>query len=111
MALWSGSAAYSTGVLWGPAAPPPILISLTEKPKKINNTMARKYFYPKKVAEQSPWHINYAEQVLLNGVGIGLVLADVTASANDSKQLAYAIGSWLEGARTFSKGARGRWRC
>jgi len=70
--------------------------------------MARKYFYPNKVALQPPWHFNYTEQVLIHGVPIGLVLADVIASANDSKHLGYGIGAWLNAARDFGPAATGQ---
>lgn len=70
--------------------------------------MARKYYYPRKIEQQGPWHINYAEQVVIHGVAIGLVLADVMASANDSKHLAYTIGIWRESARNFGLGATGQ---
>lgn len=70
--------------------------------------MARKYFYPNKVSEQGPWHMNYAEQIVVHGVDIGLVLADVIASANDSKHLAYSIGGWWDSAKNFGKGAMGQ---
>lgn len=107
MALWSSSATWSSGVLWGPAAPPPTPVSYTHIPTR-NNIMARKYFYPRPVSEQPPWHFNYAEQVIIHGVAIGLVLADVQASANDSKHLGYSIGAWLKATRDFGPAATGQ---
>ncbi|MEQ1748185.1 MAG: hypothetical protein ABL974_02100 [Prosthecobacter sp.] len=57
------------------------------------------------MAEQPAWHFNYADQLTELGVGMGLVLADVTASANESRQLGYAIGAWLGAVRDFGPGA------
>jgi hypothetical protein len=107
MALWSSSAAYSTGVLWGPAVPPPVPTQLTQTTNR-HTQVKRKFYYPTKVAEQPAWHFNYADQLEALGVGMGLVLADVTASANDSRQLGYAIGAWLNTVREFGPGATGQ---
>jgi hypothetical protein len=70
--------------------------------------MKRKYYYPNKVAEQPAWHFNYATQLTELGVGMGLVLPDVTASANDSRNVGYALGEWLNGVREFGPGATGQ---
>ena len=39
-----------------------------------------------------------------NGAGIGLVPADITASVNDSRHLAYSLGSWLTAVRGYGPG-------
>ncbi|MDZ4404887.1 hypothetical protein [Prosthecobacter sp.] len=70
--------------------------------------MQRKPYYPRKVAEQPNWHFTYAEQLVLHGVSIGLVLADVTASVNDSKHLGYGLGAWLNSVREFGPGSTGQ---
>lgn len=70
--------------------------------------MKRYYYYPNKVAEQPAWHFNYADQLTALGAGIGLALPDVTASANDSKHLGYAIGAWLNAVRDFGPAATGQ---
>lgn len=70
--------------------------------------MKRDYYYPRKVADQPPWHFNYAEQLNDLGTGIGLVAADVAASVNDSRQLGYAIGSWYNKVKEFGPGATGQ---
>ncbi len=107
MALWSSGVAWSAGVLWGPAVSPPVLTALTETTHKHTH-MKRKFYYPTKVAEQPAWHFNYADQLEALGVGMGLVLADVTASVNDARQLGYAIGAWLGAVREFGPGATGQ---
>lgn len=108
MALWSGGATWSSGALWGaPAPPPPVDVILPPRNQR-NNTMKRYYYYPTKVADQPAWHFNYADQLLALGVGIGLTLPDVTASANDSKHLGYGIGAWLNAARDFALAATGQ---
>ncbi|MDZ4401109.1 hypothetical protein [Prosthecobacter sp.] len=70
--------------------------------------MKRKFYYPSKVAEQSPWHFNYSDQLIVHGVNIGLVLGDVTASVNDSRHLGYATGAWLNSVREFGPGSTGQ---
>ena len=107
MALWNSAATWSSGSQWGPAVPPPSPVSYTQ-PSKTNTTMKRTYYYPAIVSEQPAWHFNYAEQLEALGVGMGLALADVTASVNDSKQVGYAIGAWLGAVREFGPGATGQ---
>lgn len=108
MALWSDGALWSSpSSIWGPVVPPSPLIANT-RTRKTTQTMKRKFYYPTKVAEQPAWHFNYATQLTELGVGIGLVLADITASANDSRQLGYAIGAWLNGVREFGPGSTGQ---
>lgn len=107
MALWSSGVLWSDGALWGPGAPPPPLFSYTQ-PNTQHTKMKRKFYYPNKVAEQPAWHFNYADQVLAQGEDIGLVLADLTATANDSRHVGYAIGAWLNGARDFATAATGQ---
>jgi hypothetical protein len=107
MALWNSGATWNSGILWSPAAPPPVLITLTETTKRTK-PMKRKFYYPTKVAEQPTWHFTYADQVTLLGPDIGLVAADVTATVNDSRQLGHAIGVWLASVREFGPGATGQ---
>ena len=109
MALWNSGSTWSSGVLWGPAAPPPALIALREtKTKYKQHTMKRNFYYPTRVAEQPPWHINYADQLSALGADLGLVAAEVTASVNDSRHLSYAIGAWLTKVREFGPGSTGQ---
>lgn len=70
--------------------------------------MARDYYYPKKVADQPPWHFNYADQLLLLGASVDLSPAAVAASVNDSRHLGYSIGAWLKGVRDFGPAATGQ---
>ena len=104
MALWSSGVTWSSGTLWGPAAPPPPVPAYTHPPTH-RKTMPRYYFYPRVVAEQPAWHFNYADQLADLGVGIGLALADVTASVNDSRHLGYALGAWLNSVRNCGPSA------
>jgi hypothetical protein len=107
MALWSSGVAWNSGSVWGPVPPPPAP-SVILAPSNSRTHMKRYYYYPNKVAEQPAWHFNYADQLTALGVGIGLTLADVTASANDSKHLGYAIGAWLKAVRDFGPAATGQ---
>ena len=109
MALYNSGVLWNSGAKWGPAAPPPFLISYTnDKPKHTRSTMKRNFYYPNKVADQGPWHFNYADQLTIHGVAIGLALADVTASVNDSRHLGYSIASWYNAVREFGPGATGQ---
>lgn len=106
MPLYDSGVTWSSGAKWGPALPPPDL-TLDNRIPPTHKTM-RKYYYPSKVAEQPGWHFNYADRLTELGVDMGLALADVTASANDSRQLGYAIGAWLTKVREFGPGATGQ---
>lgn len=66
--------------------------------------MKRSPYYPRIVAKQPLWHFTYADQLELLGVGMGLVLEDVLATANDSRMLGYALGSWYPMIRDFVPG-------
>ena len=107
MPLYNSGVTWSSGAKWSPSVPPPGPVQ-DNRTHRSPNTVKRSYFYPSKVAEQPPWHFNYADQLTDLGVGIGLVLADVTASANDSRHLGYAIGAWLTKVREFGPGSTGQ---
>jgi len=107
MALYNSGVLWNSGAKWGPAVPDPISYT-NDKNNRNQNTVKRQYYYPRKVADQPPWHFNYAGQLTELGVGIGLALDDVTASANDSKHLGYAIGDWLKAVRDFGPAASGQ---
>lgn len=107
MALWNSGVTWTSSVTWGPAPPPPVLVQLAE-PQHSKRTMKRDYYYPRKVAEQPAWHFNFADQLVLLGPTLGLAPADVTANANDSRQLGYAIGAWLKAVRDFGPAATGQ---
>ena len=66
--------------------------------------MKREYYYPRQLADQPEWHINYADVLEEKGVDIGLVPAAVAASVNDSRHLGYALGAWLTKVRDFGPG-------
>ncbi len=107
MALWSSGHLWSSPTsIWGPVVPPVLIANTTSHQHKTH--VMRKYYYPNKVAEQPPWHFNYADQLTELGVGMGLVLADVTASVNDSRHLGYAIGAWYSRVKEFGPGATGQ---
>ena len=67
--------------------------------------MKRQPYYPKQLADQPEWHFNYADRLTENGAAMGLLPADVTASANDSRHLGYALGIWLTQVREFGPGS------
>jgi len=70
--------------------------------------MKREFYYPRVVADQPPWHFNYADQLEKLGVGIGLQAAAVASSVNDSRHVGYTIGAWLNSVREFSRGCTGQ---
>ena len=107
MATWNSGALWSSGILWGPASPPPPLVQDSQIPKHHKN-MKREHYYPRLLADQPEWHFNYAEVLEDEGVGIGLELAKVTASVNDSRHLGYALGAWRTYVRDFGPGATGQ---
>ena len=70
--------------------------------------MRRQEYYPTRIEQQPEWHFNYAQVLEDEGVGIGLVLADVTASVNDSRHLGYALGAWRTYMKESGPGATGQ---
>jgi hypothetical protein len=69
--------------------------------------MKRQEYYPTRLSAQPEWHSNYADRLLEKGADLGLLAADVTASANDSRHLAYSLGPWLTKVRDFGPGSTG----
>lgn len=107
MALYNSGALWSNLVLWGPVSPLPPLVQHSQSAKHPK-PMKRIAYYPKTQADQPEWHFNYSDRLEELGVGIGLLLADVTASVNDSRQAGYAIGAWLTKVREFGPGCTGQ---
>lgn len=103
MALWNdGSVWTSSSILWGPAPPqPPPVPNAIQRTKPVK----RQRFYPSALAAQPEWHTNYADQLAAQGAALGLAPAAVTASVNDSRHMAHALGDWLTQVREFGPAA------
>lgn len=69
--------------------------------------MKRQSYYPKLLADQPEWHLNYADELEDKAVALDLVPAEAAASANDSRNLGYALGTWLTKVREFGPGCTG----
>lgn len=105
MPAWNSGQLWSSGTLWGPSPiPVPVLIPNNATKRK---TMKRQVYYPKRLSAQPEWHSNYADRLLEKGADLGLLAAEVTASANDSRHLAYSLGPWLTKVRDFGPGSTG----
>lgn len=103
MPTWNSGSTWNSGLFWGPASPPTPLVRYQPKPRK--HTMKRQEYYPTRLGDQPEWHFNYADRLTENGAAMGLLPADVAASANDSRHLGYALGTWLTQVREFGPGS------
>lgn len=101
MATWNSGALWDSTTLWGPASPAP-----SRQPNTLTRRkkMKRQPYYPRLIADQPEWHLNYADQLEAQAATLGLDSGDVSKSAMDSRQLGYALGSWLTAVREFGPG-------
>lgn len=93
MALWNSGVKWSSGSLWGPAAPPPEPVQHANKRKK-RNTMKRDKFYPRRESGRPEWHINFAAKFQVHGPVLGFTAAQINQAVADNLVLAYALGDW-----------------
>lgn len=101
MATWNSGAQWNSNTLWGPVSPSP-----SRQPNLLtrHKTVRRQPYYPKLIADQPEWHLNYADQLQAQAATLGLDPDDVSDSAMDSRQLGYALGVWLKAVRDFGPG-------
>ncbi len=98
MARWN-QAAWNSGALWGPTAPP--LPAFFPKPKTKNKTMKRQRYFPRTIEGRPEWFGNYAIKLTALGAGLGLAAPAVAGSVADALYLEYCSGSWLRAVREF----------
>jgi hypothetical protein len=97
MALWSSGVTWSSGQLWGPAAPPSGLIANNKKNK--HTTMKRDNYYPRLLSARPEWHANFAAKLIIYGPTLGLTTTQVDNGVADNRVLAYGLGDWLTNVR------------
>ena len=102
MAQWN-QGNWNSGLLWGPASPPPSPNNKTKNKK--HKTMKRQYYFPRPIAERPEWFGVYATQLPLANATLGLPAPDVTASVADARFYQYASGDWLMATREFGPSA------
>lgn len=99
MPTWNDGSIWNSGALWGPASPASLLIPNRKRPKR---TMKRQPYYPKQIANQPEWHMNFATKLPGYATALGLVTAEVNAAVADNQILAYALGDWITNVRNFA---------
>ena len=98
MARWN-EGTWNSGLLWGPASPPPSPNNNQNKHKK--HTMKRQHYFPKTVGARAAWFTNLATQLPIANVTLALPALAVTAIVADANYCAYVTGDWLTAVREF----------
>ena len=108
MPLWNSGVTWTSGALWGPAAPPSFPAPANTKTKR--STMKRTYYYPIALAQRPEWHTNFAAKLALYGPTLGLTTAQVNNGVADNLYLAHGLGDWISAVREFGPAATGALR-
>jgi hypothetical protein len=102
MANYDSGVTYDSGITYDGGLPP---ITQNKQPKTKHNTMKRKRYFPRSVAERPEWFHNFALQLPVANATLGLPAPAVTAKVAEALWLEYVTGPYLTAVRDFGPAA------